>query len=144
MKTLEIKIDDAVQKNDFDKALLNSNKLYLNDGWSSEETAAWDAKREAYIKIITTKKFEFDRNNPENVFMPTSSDSFDGKKYTEVVDQLKALGFTNITTQVAYEPATIFRKEGTVEHILIGGKTEFTTEDFFKKDTQIIIYYYSK
>jgi len=144
LKTLEIKIDDAVQKNDFDKALLNSNKLYLNDGWSSEETAAWDAKREAYIKIITTKKFEFDRNNPENVFMPTSSDSFDGKKYTEVVDQLKALGFTNITTQVAYEPATIFRKEGTVEHILIGGKTEFTTEDFFKKDTQIIIYYYSK
>ncbi len=144
LQTLEIKIDDAIQEMDFDTALINANKLYLDDGWSSDETAAWDAKREAYIKMITTMKLEFDRKNPENVFMPTSSDSFEGKKYTEVVDQLKGLGFTKITTQVAYEPATFFRKEGTVEHILIGGKTEFTTEDFFTKDTPIVIYYYSK
>ena len=144
LQTLEVKIENAIKVNDFDTAILNANRIYLDDGWSTEETAAWDAKRAAYIEIITTKKLEFDRNNPDNVFMPTSSDSFDGKKYTEVVDQLKALGFTNITTQVAYEPATFFHKESTVEHILIGGKTDFTTEDFFRKDTPIIIYYYSK
>jgi len=144
LQTLEIKIDNAIKEDDYDTAILNANKLYLDDRWSSEETAAWDAKREAYIEIITTKKLEFDRNNPDNIFMPASSDSFDEKKYTEVVDQLKALGFTKITTQVSYEPATFFHKDGTVEHILIGGKTEFTTEDFFKKDTPIIIYYYSK
>ena len=144
LQTLEIKIENAIKVNDFDTAILNANRIYLDDNWSSEETAAWDAKRESYIEIITTKKLEFDRNNPDNIFMPTTSDSFIGKNYTEVVDQLKALGFTNITTQVAYEPATFFHKDGTVEHILIGGKTEFTTEDFFKKDTPIIVYYYSK
>ena len=145
LQTLEIKINDAVQARDFDTALLNAHKIYLDSGWSSEETAAWDAKREAYIEIITAKKLEVDLNSPDNVFMPASSDSFEGKKYTEVVDQLKALGFTYITTQVAYEPAAFFfRKDGTVEHILIGGKTDFTTEDFFKKVTPIIIYYYSK
>lgn len=144
LQTLEIKIDNAIKENDYDSAILNVNKLYLDDRWSSEETAAWDAKRAAYIELITTKKLEFDRNNPDNIFMPTTSDSFSGKKYTEVVDQLTALGFTNIITQIAYEPATFFHKDGTVEHILIGGKTDFTTEDFFKKDTPIIIYYYSK
>ena len=144
LQQLEVKIENALREGDYDAALLNANKIYLDDNWSSEQTASWEAKREAYIEIINTKKLESDRNNPENVFMPTSSDSFDGKKYTEVVDQLKALGFTNITTQVAYEPATFFHKDGTVEHILIGGRTDFTTEDFFRKDTPIIIYYYSK
>lgn len=145
LQTLEIEIDNAIQEKDYDTALLIANKIYLDDNWSSAEIAAWDAKREAYIEIITAKKLEFDRNNPDNVFMPASSDSFEGKKYTEIVDQLKALGFTNITTQVAYEPATfLFRKDGTVEHVLIGGKTDFSSEDFFKKDTPIIIYYYSK
>lgn len=144
LQELEMKIESFLQEGDYDTALLNANKLYLDDNWSSEQTKAWDSKREAYIEIITAKKLEVDRNNPENIFMPTSSDSFDKKKYTEVVDQLKALGFTNITIQVAYEPATFFHKDGTVEHILIEGKTDFTTEDFFKKDAPIIIYYYSK
>lgn len=144
LQTREIEIDNAIIENDYDTALIKANRIYLDDGWSTEETNAWDAKREAYIEIINTKKIEFDRNNPDNIFIPTSSDSFNGKNYVVVVDQLKALGFTNISTQVAYEPATFFHKDGTVEHILIGGKTEFTTEDFFKKDTPIIIYYYSK
>ena len=144
LQTLEIKVDNAVKEKDFDTALLNAYKIYLDDGWSSEETVAWDAKREAYIEIITAKKLEFDRNNPDNVFMPASSDSFEGRKYTEIVDQLRALGFANITTQFASEPATFFHKDGTVEHILIGGKTDFTSEDFFTKKTPIIIYYYTK
>ena len=145
LQAIEINVENAIQEKDYDTALFNANKIYLDDNWSSKEIAAWDAKRVAYIEIITAKKLEVDLNNPDNVFMPASSDSFEGKKYTEVVDQLKALGFTNITTQVAYEPAAFFsRKDGTVEHILIGGKTNFTTEDFFKKVTPIIIYYYSK
>lgn len=144
LQAIETNVENAIQEKDYDTALLNANKIYLDDTWSSKETAAWDAKREAYIEIITAKKLEVDLNNPDNLFMPASSDSFEGKKYTEVVDQLKALGFTNITTQVAYKPATFFHKDGTVEHILIGGKTDFSTEDFFKKDTPIIIYYYSK
>ena len=119
-------------------------KLYCDDHWSSEQTAAWDAKREAFIKIIEDKKREADLKDPNNLFMPAPSSSFKGKKYTDVVDQLKSLGFTNVTTQVASESPGLFDKNDTVEHILVGGKTEFTAEDYFNKDTPIIVYYYSK
>ena len=83
-------------------------------------------------------------NDPEVVFMPTDSSAFEGKAYTDVVDQLKGLGFTNITVQASAEKPGLFKKKDTVEHILIGGKTSFDTEDYFKKDTPIIIYYYKK
>ena len=76
--------------------------------------------------------------------MSASSSSFEGEKYTDVVDKLKELGFTNITTQVSSESPGFFDKCDTVEHILAGGKTEFSAEDYFNKDTPIIIYYYSK
>lgn len=76
--------------------------------------------------------------------MPAPSSSFKGKKYTAVVDQLDGLGFSNITTQVSSESSGLLYKKDTVEHILIGGKVEFTTEDYFSKDTPIIIYYFSK
>lgn len=144
LQRLEFEIDEAIQQEDYDTALLRANKLYLDDNWSSEETKTWDVKREEYKEIIENKKREQDTKNPNNIFMPASSDSFNGKKYTDVVDQLKALGFTNVTTQVSSESAGLFKKSDTVEHILIGGKTKFTTEDYFAKDTPIIIYYYSK
>ena len=144
LQQLELEIEADIKAEDYDSALIKANKLYCDDHWSSEQTAAWDAKREAFIKIIEEKKREKDLKDPSNIFMPAASSSFKGKKYADVVDQLKGLGFTNVSTQVASEAPGLFDKKDTVEHILIGGKTEFTTEDYFNKDTPIIIYYYSK
>ena len=145
LQQLEIEIEADIKTGDFDSALLNTNKLYCKDScFSSEERAAWDAKREEYIIIIEEKKREVDLQDPNNIFMPASSNDFKGKKVDDVVDQLKGLGFTNITMQVASEDAGLFNKKDTVEHILIGGKTEFTSEDYFNKDTPIVVYYYSK
>ena len=45
-------IDDAILQEDYDKALLLTARLYLDDGYSEEEAAAWDAKRESYVLII--------------------------------------------------------------------------------------------
>lgn len=144
LQQLEVEIEADIKSGDYDSALIKANKLYCDDHWSSEQTAAWDAKREAFIKIIEDKKREADLKDPNNLFMPAPSSSFKGKKYTDVVDQLKSLGFTNVTTQVASESPGLFDKNDTVEHILVGGKTEFTAEDYFNKDTPIIVYYYSK
>lgn len=144
LQELEIEIDADIKSENYDAALLKANKLYCDDNWSGEETETWDVKRKTYIKMIEDKKREQDLKNPNNIFMPASSDSLVGKKYKDVVDKLKALGFTNISTQVASESAGLFKKSDTIEHILINGVTEFTTEDYFNKDTPIIVYYYSK
>lgn len=124
--------------------MLKLNKLYLDDIYSSEESATWNTKREAYLKIIEEKQREIDLNDPDNIFMPSAASSFKGKKYVDVVDQLTGLGFTNITTQVASVSPGLFDKKDTVEHILVGGRTDFSMEDYFNKDVPIIIYYYSK
>ena len=143
LQQIEIEVEDAIKDEDYDMALIKANKLYC-DNWSREETATWDAKRESYIKTIQEKKREKDIKNPNNIFMPASPSSFKGKSYADVKEQLLDLGFTNITTKEASESAGWFDKKDTVEHILVGGKMEFTTEDYFDKDTPIIIYYYKK
>ena len=140
---LEIEIDEAIKQGDYDSAFLLTNKLYC-DNYSSDDSATWDAKRETYLKLIEEKRKEADMHNPNKIFMPVASDSFEGKNYNDVAEQLKNLGFTNITTQVATEKPGLLNKNNTVEHILIAGKTTFTTEDCFDKDAPIILYYYSK
>ncbi len=144
LQEIEIEIEEAIQKQDYDLALLKANNLYLDDQYSSEETATWDAKRKALLEIIEEKQRESNLNDTDNIFMPAKSSFFEGKDCADVVDQLKALGFTNISTQIASKSPGWFTKNNTVEHILIGGKTEFTQEDYFNKDTSIIVYYCSK
>jgi hypothetical protein len=141
---IEMQIEEAISNGDYNTALLKANQLYCDD-YSSTDKKAWDEKRNTYIQIIETYIHDEEINNPNNIFMPTSSKEFKGMNYNEVIDQLSALGFTNILVQPASENAGWLRhKKDTVEHILIDGKTEFTNEDYFDKDSQIIIYYYSK
>ena len=94
--------------------------------------------------MIQEKIREKEINNPNNIFMPSSAKDFKGKNAAEVQEQLQVLGFTNIKLQKASDSAGLFNKADTIEHILIGGKTDFTTEDYFDKDSPIIIYYYAK
>lgn len=144
LQRLEIEIEEAIQSEDFDTALFKANKLYCDDDYSSRERKTWDKKRESYLTLIEEKKKEHELNDPNTIFMPTSSSSLKGKDYSYVYDQLESLGFTNISLQPSTETAGLFQKNGAVEHILIGGKTSFTKKDYFNKEVPIIIYYYSK
>ena len=132
-----------MESKDYDMALFYANQLQSNAD-SSEDREMWEQKRERYLKIINERMNEQRINDPNNIFVPSSSDYYKGKDYNEVVEQLKNAGFTNITTQPASEKASWTRPKDTIEHILIGGKSTFTNEDLFDKDTPIIIYYYSK
>ncbi|SDZ78936.1 hypothetical protein SAMN05216349_10157 [Oribacterium sp. KHPX15] len=143
LQQLEITIDEAIKNEDYDTALLNVNKLHGN-GLSENDKTTWDAKRESYLKLLEEKRKEQDLNDPNNIFMPSSSSSFKGKNYQEVQEQFKNLGFTNISTEVSLEKAGIFDNNNAIEHILIDGKTEFKTGDYFKKDVKIILYYFEK
>ena len=144
LQEVESQVEQAFINGEYELALFKANQLYCDDNWSNEETAAWDAKRKSYIEMIEAKMHESEINNPNNIFMPSDSKYFEGKNAADIEDQFKALGFTNISLQSASEKANFFNKVGTIEHILIGGKTKFNTEDYFDKDTSIIIYYYAE
>lgn len=140
---IEEKLEIAMENKDYEMALFYANQLQ-SDADSNESREMWDKKREGYLEMINEKQKQQRLNDPNNIFVPASSDYYAGKDYNEVVEQLKNAGFTNITTQTASEKASWTHPKDTVEHILIGGKSTFTNEDLFDKDTPIIIYYYSK
>lgn len=63
-----------------------------------------------------------------------------GDNYTEVVSDLKAMGFTNITLKRAND--LVFgwvSKEGAIQNISINGNSDFSTEDSFCYDAEIVI-----
>lgn len=143
LQQIEKEVEAAITAENYDVALVKANQLHCDD-YSNKESANWDSKRNSYIEMIQEKKKEQDIKNPNNIFMPSKSFSFKGKNYLDVKNQFTELGFTNITAQEATDKAGFFDKAYTVEHILVGGLTEFTTENYFDKDTPIIIYYYKK
>jgi|LGVF01.2.fsa_nt_gb hypothetical protein len=142
LQTIENKIEDYIVSGDLDIALINANKLYLDDNWSSEETESWDSKREAYIRIIEIQIHERALTSPDTIFPPISSEDIVGNDYEDVVETFKEAGFTNIETVGIKDDTFIFSKSNEVEHIIINGKTDFTIEEYFSVNDKVIIYYY--
>lgn len=144
LQQIEAEVEKSIQESDFDTALLKANQLRYDKSYSSEEAKLWDEKRENYIQIISDKQRSKDLKDPDNIFVSADYKSFQGRNLEEVKTEFEKMGFTNISAQPASKKAGWLDKSGSVEHILIGGKSEFTEEDYFNKDTPIIIYYYEK
>ena len=73
-------------------------------------------------------------------------ESFDfyGKDHKEVVDELKAIGFTNITEQPLYDIELGITKEGSADYVSINGSTDYQKGDIFNKDVAVIVPYHLK
>ena len=73
-------------------------------------------------------------------------ESFDfyGKDHKEVVDELKSLGFTNITEQPLYDIELGITAEGSVDRVSINGSTDYKKGDIFDKDAAVIVPYHLK
>jgi DNA-directed RNA polymerase subunit RPC12/RpoP len=140
LKQIENEIDNAITNNDYETARLATNKLYCDDSFSKDEKETWEKKRNDYIDLI--EELEENYISPEDIFLPESSSHYKGENYQDVADQLKELGFTNITSQKSTKEASLFHKAGTVEHMLIGGQEKFKKNDKFDMNTPIILYYY--
>ena len=144
LQEIETEVEKAILTGDYDSALIKANQLRLTAVYSRDEEKAWDEKREAYIAMIQEKVKEKEINDPNNIFIAMSSEDLKGQDYQSVVEQFRSLGFTNVTSQASPQKAGLFEKNGSVEHVLAGGKSSFTVEDYFAKDAPIIVYYYSK
>lgn len=144
LERIEASIQSDIMAGDYDSALIKTNQLRLDDHYSNEQTQSWDKKREMYIDIINEKKRESDANNPDNVYAPKSSKAFGDLTGEEAKAAFEAAGFTNIELIQVDGSAGWFRKANLVEHINFAGKTDFTTEDYCKKDSRITIYYFAE
>lgn len=144
LQSVEVEVASAIREEDYDSALEKANKLQYNKDYSWQEKRIWDQKREGYIEQIQEKIRERDAKNPNYVFIGVAANKLKGRNYLEVLEELKALGFTSVTAQPSSVKPGLFDKNNSIEHIIVGGKTNFTAEDYFLKDTAIIIYYYSK
>lgn len=141
---LEIEVEEVNGAKDYDTALFKANKLYCDDHWSSDRTAASDSMREAFIEKNQEKKRELCIKIPKKIFMSAYLSLLNGKNCEVVRPLFSNLGFTNITFQQASASHGLFDEENTVDHILKGGKKVFTADNYFDKDSPIIIYYYKK
>ena len=58
LQKTEQQVQEAIINGDYDLAIIKVNQLRLDDGYSTTQTEAWDAKREDYIELINKKSGE--------------------------------------------------------------------------------------
>ena len=56
LRQVEAEVQSAIQKGDYDYAMIKVNEMRLDDNYSTSQTESWDAKREDYIRLIEDKQ----------------------------------------------------------------------------------------
>ncbi|MFC4714205.1 DUF4839 domain-containing protein [Planococcus dechangensis] len=85
-----------------------------------------------------------DEENPNVLKVGKSSDELGGENYETVISELEQTGFTNIETKVLDDLITGWLTEdGEIEKIEIDGDTDFSANDSFQKDSEIIVTYHT-
>lgn len=122
-------IESYIVKQEYDRAL---SQAYLL------ETDGSNAKKKTRQSLIDKIKDLQYRN--ELIQIPTTD--FNNKTYQEVINIFKNAGFININIEKVKKGW--FDKENNVKEVSIDGITEFSETTKYKRDSKIIIKYYSK
>ena len=69
-------------------------------------------------------------------------EDFQDENYEVVVSQFESMGFENIETIDLDDAGWFKNKKDTVKMVSIGGKTNFSSSDYFSKTAQVIISYH--
>ena len=70
-----------------------------------------------------------------------SDEDYIDSDYEAAVEQLKALGFTNITTVDSDSAGLAFWNSNKVESVSINGETNFSSVDYFEPDSAVVVKY---
>ena len=87
------------------------------------------------------KKSEEKNNHEGELQIPSSSKKYKGRNYEDVEKELRNAGFENIEIS-RKEAQTKKEKSGEIVLISVNGKTDFDEDDWFVKESNIIITYY--
>lgn len=87
---------------------------------------------------------ELQAEHPNQVNVPSSAKELKKKNYEEATALLTSAGFTTITAEPIYDLKTgIVNKDGSIESISIGGKSDFNADDWFDPGVEIKIMYHT-
>ncbi len=93
---------------------------------------------------ISCKSDRIEVENVAEISVPISSDDLGEKQYDEVKKLFKDAGFTNIEfNEVKDLPVEDISKSGIVSSITINGNNQFSKEDSFFPEAEIVIEYHS-
>ncbi|WP_298825356.1 DUF4839 domain-containing protein [uncultured Planococcus sp.] len=96
------------------------------------------------IVAITSISACSDEKDPNVLKVSKSSDEIVGENYQTVVSELEESGFTDIETKVLDDLITGWlTKDGEIEKVEINGATDFSANDSFQKDSEIVITYHT-
>lgn len=80
----------------------------------------------------------------DTVTMPAFSEDLADENYEDVLDDLREAGFTNVETEALGDLITGWlTKEGSVEAVEVDGDSEYSTEDRYPKDVEVVVAYHS-
>ena len=80
----------------------------------------------------------------KEIALPFSARYFHRKNFTDVVDQLQTLGFTEICERPIKDLTTGWIiKDGSIEKVTVGGNDTFKKSDVYVYDTKIVIEYHT-
>ncbi len=155
LEDLSLSIEEEISAGNYDQALLMTNRLRLNDGWSSSETAEWDERREGYIRIIyqaqgieyveeTTETTAQPSIDPENMIsVPLNSYSCREYTRTELMEIFTEAGFENVNSErVPGGRFNPFVGEDSVLLVKIDDSSVFQRGDLYEPNVDILIQYY--
>lgn len=101
-------------------------------------------KISCYSDTITVEEVFVDYRRPledDEAKVDGDEKSFRGKNYSETIEELTKLGFTNITAVPVYD---IYFDDSSIEKtssVTINGSTAYRRGDVFKKDAEVIVSY---
>ncbi|WP_185960054.1 DUF4839 domain-containing protein [Planococcus soli] len=97
-----------------------------------------------FICLITTLSACSDEQDPNVLEVSKSSDEMNGENYQTIISEFEETGFTNIETKVLDDLITGWlTKDGEIEQVEINGTTEFSANDNFEKDSEIVVTYHT-
>jgi len=83
-------------------------------------------------------------NVNDEIKMPSSSATFEGQDYEDVVYRLQHTGFTNIETKALGDLITGWlNTEGSVKKVTVNGDENYSTSSWYPKDVRIVVSYHS-
>lgn len=98
-----------------------------------------------FIDDMTIEVIKGKREITNKVQPPFSSSDIEKMNYKDVISEFEKSGFKNITeNKITDIKVGVFAKEGEIESVRIGEKTDFKKSNIFDATTEVIVSYHAK
>lgn len=85
---------------------------------------------------------EIEQAIADGKLQPGTYSDYEDKNYEAVVEQFELMGFTNVSSVDLDDAGIAIWKSGKVESVSIGGKSNFSSSDYFDPNDSVIVSYH--